>query len=36
MLAIVEGHPNVDAVVFYVVGSAIFALTLYLYHRRTT
>ena len=34
MLALVEGHPNIDAVVFYVLASAILAVTLYYFHTR--
>jgi hypothetical protein len=33
MLATIEAYPNVDMMVFYVVASAIIALTLYRYHR---
>ena len=34
MLALVEGHPNIDAVVFYLLASAILAATLYYFHTR--
>jgi hypothetical protein len=34
MFALVEGHPNIDVIIFYVVGSAIFAWMLYRYHRK--
>jgi hypothetical protein len=34
MLALVEGHPNIDAIVFYVLASAILAATLYYFHTR--
>jgi hypothetical protein len=34
MLALVEGHPNIDAVVFYLLASAILAATLYHVHTR--
>jgi hypothetical protein len=34
MLALVEGHPNIDAIIFYVVASAILAVTLYFFHTR--
>jgi hypothetical protein len=34
MLATVAAYPNVDMMVFYVVAIAIFALTLYRYHRK--
>jgi hypothetical protein len=35
MLALVEGHPNIDAVVFYLLASAILAATLYYFHHRS-
>ena len=34
MFALVEAYPNIDVMIFYVVGSAIFAFTLYRYHRK--
>ncbi len=34
MIALVEGHPNVDVLVFYVLASAILAATLYFFHTR--
>jgi hypothetical protein len=34
MLALVEGHPNIDAMVFYVLASAILAATLYYFHHK--
>jgi hypothetical protein len=34
MLALVEGHPNIDAVVFYLLASAVLAATLYYFHTR--
>jgi hypothetical protein len=34
MFALVEGHPNIDVIIFYVVGSAIFAWMLHRYHRK--
>jgi len=34
MLALVEGHPNIDAIIFYVVACAILAATLYFFHTR--
>jgi hypothetical protein len=34
MLALVEGHPNIDAVVFYMLASALLAATLYYFHSR--
>jgi hypothetical protein len=36
MLALVEEHPNIDAMVFYVVASAILAATLYYFHHKQT
>jgi hypothetical protein len=35
MLALIEGHPNIDAVIFYILASALLTVTLYRYHRRT-
>jgi hypothetical protein len=34
MLALVEGHPNIDVMVFYVLASAILVATLYYFHTR--
>ncbi len=34
MLALVEGHPNIDVIVFYVLASTILAATLYFFHHR--
>lgn len=34
MFALVEGYPNIDVMILYVVGSAIFAFMLYRYHRK--
>ena len=34
MVALVEGHPNTDIMIFYVVTSVIFAFMLYRYHRK--
>ena len=36
MIALVEGHPNIDALIFYVLISSILAATLYYFHRRQT
>jgi uncharacterized protein (DUF2461 family) len=36
MIALVEGHPNIDALVFYLLMSTILAATLYYFHRRQT
>jgi hypothetical protein len=35
MLALIQGHPNIDAVVFYIVATALLTMTLYRYHRKT-
>jgi len=35
MLALIEGHPNVDAIVFYILATAILTVTLYRHHRKT-
>ncbi len=32
MFALVEGHPNIDVMIFYALASAILAATLYHYH----
>ena len=34
MLSFVEGHPNTDVIIFYIVTSTVFALMLYRYHRK--
>ena len=34
MLALVEGHPNIDVMIFYVLASALLAVTLYHFHRK--
>ena len=34
MLALVEGHPNIDAMIVYVIASALLAVTLYYYHQK--
>jgi hypothetical protein len=34
MIALVEGHPNIDVMVFYVLASAILAATLYYFHHK--
>jgi len=36
MLALIEGHPNVDAILFYVLAAAILTVTLYRHHRKTS
>ena len=36
MIALVEGHPNIDAIVFYVLASAILAASLYYFHHKQT
>jgi hypothetical protein len=36
MLALIEGHPNVDVIVFYIVATAVLALFLYRHHRKTS
>jgi hypothetical protein len=35
MLALIEGHPNIDVIIFYILASAILTLTLYRHHRKT-
>jgi hypothetical protein len=34
MLALIKAHPNIDLMVFYVLASAIVAVTLYYFHTR--
>jgi hypothetical protein len=34
MLALMEGHPNIGAVIFYALASAILAATLYYFHNK--
>jgi hypothetical protein len=29
MLALIEGHPNIDAVIFYILACAVLTVTLY-------
>ena len=36
MLALVEGHPNVDVIIFYIFASAILATILYRHHRKVS
>jgi hypothetical protein len=36
MLALIEGHPNVDAIIFYILAAAILTVTLYRHHRKTS
>jgi hypothetical protein len=36
MLALVEGHPNVDVIIFYIFAAAILTLLLYRHHRKTS
>jgi hypothetical protein len=32
MFALVEGHPNIDIMIFYVIATVILAATLYYHH----
>ena len=34
MFTLVEGHPNIDVMIFYMLGSAILAATLYYHHHK--
>jgi hypothetical protein len=36
MLALVEGHPNIDVIIFYILASTILAAILYRHHRKTS
>jgi hypothetical protein len=35
MFAVVQGHPNIAIVVFYVIACALLASTLYPFHKQT-
>jgi hypothetical protein len=35
MLALIEGHPNLDAIIFYILASAILTVMLYRHHQKT-
>jgi hypothetical protein len=35
MLALIEGHPNIDVIIFYVIATGVLTLTLYRHHRKT-
>ncbi|SDJ46419.1 hypothetical protein SAMN05444171_1680 [Bradyrhizobium lablabi] len=34
MLALIEGHPNVDVIIFYILASALLAVILYRHHQK--
>jgi hypothetical protein len=34
MIALLEGHPNIDVMIFYVLASAILVATLYYHHHK--
>jgi hypothetical protein len=34
VLALIEGHPNIDVIIFYIVASTILAAILYRHHRK--
>jgi hypothetical protein len=34
MLALIEGHPNVDVIIFYILASAFLAVILYRHHQK--
>jgi hypothetical protein len=34
MFAFAEGHPNIDVIIFYVLASAILAVSLYYFHQK--
>ena len=36
MLALIEGHPNVDAIIFYILASAFLGLILYRHHQKVS
>jgi hypothetical protein len=35
MLALIEGHPNIDVIIFYVIAITVLTVTLYRHHRKT-
>jgi len=35
MLALIEGHPNIDAIIFYLLASAILIVMLHRNHQKT-
>ena len=34
MLALIEGHPNVEVIIFYILASALLAAILYRHHQK--
>jgi hypothetical protein len=36
MLALIEGHPNVDVIIFYILSSALLTFILYRHHRKAS
>lgn len=34
MIALLKDHPNIDVIIFYLLASAILALTIFRFHRR--
>jgi hypothetical protein len=34
MLALIEGHPNIDVIIFYILASAVLTVTLYRHHKK--
>ncbi len=35
MLALIEAHPNIDVIVFYVLAATVLAVSLYRHHQKT-
>ena len=35
MFALIEGHPNIDVIIFYILASAVLTVTLYRHHKKT-
>jgi hypothetical protein len=35
MLTLIEGHPNLDVIIFYVLATSLLTLLLYRHHRKT-
>ena len=36
MLALIEAHPNIDVIIFYILAAAILTATLYRHHRKAS
>jgi hypothetical protein len=36
MLTLIEGHPNIDVIIFYVLASAFLGIILYRHHQKVS